>query len=232
MIRFFACMALLAPLAVWADPPHFSEGGFNFQLQYGPGFWTVDQTKLGADPGKDGLMVGPEHARLFDESLRDTHTVSLSAFYNILGHVSVGADLTATGWSLFDITRGGGGMVVGKLAWHPIELFFLKKEKRPIGIDASTFFGVGYGIVGGATSVPGAPNGMDGLLFEWGLNADYFFARYFGLGLYVRGVFLNWEKFYLDFNNRDVPGNTIPLAKPLGGSFWTFGISMTFRAGE
>ena len=236
MIRLVAVMCVLAPMAVWADPPHFSTGGFNFQIQYGPGFWTVDATKLGNDPGKDGLMVGPTNAGLFKESLQNTHTVSLSAAYNILGHVSIGADLTATGWKLFDASRGGGGFVIGKVAWHPIELFFMKKEKRPIGIDASTFFGVGYGIVGGATSVPGFPDGMDGLVFEWGANVDYFFARYFGLGFFARGIFLNWEKFYLDFNNREANTCsgpcTIPLAKPLGGSFWTFGISMTFRAGE
>ena len=237
MIRLIAAMFVLAPMAVWADPPHFSTGGFNFSIQYGPGFWTVDATKLGNDPGKERpgmqrLTVGPTNAGLFKDSLQNTHTVSLSAAYNILGHVSIGADLTATGWRLFDITRGGGGMVIGKIAWHPIELFFLNKEKRPIGIDASTFFGVGYGIVGGATALEGFPNGMDGLVFEWGLNVDYFFARYFGLGFFARGVFLSWEKFYLDFNNRDVEGNTIPLDKPLGGSFWTFGISMTFRAGE
>lgn len=236
MIRLIALVTSLVPLAVWADPPHFSTGGFNFQIQYGPGFWTVDQNKLGTDPGKEGLMVGPTNAQLFKESLQNTHTVSLSASYNILGHASVGADITATGWNLFDVTRGGGGFVIGKIAWHPIELFFLNKEKRPIGLDADTYFGVGYGIVGGATAVAGAPNGMDGLVFEWGLNANYYFARYFGLGLFARGVFLNWSKFYLDFNNRDenTCGGpcTLPLANPLGGSFWTFGISMTFRAGE
>lgn len=232
MIRLIAVLVSLVPLAVWADPPHFSSGGFNFKIEYGIGLWSVDQTKLGNDPGKDGLMVGPTNAQLFKSSLQNTHTVSLSAYYNILGHASVGADLTATGWNLFDTTRGGGGFVIGKVAWHPIELFFLNKEKRPIGLDADTYFGVGYGIVGGATSVPGMPNGMDGLIFEWGLNANYYFARYFGVGAFVRGIFLNWDKFYLDFNNRDVPGNTLPLASPLGGSFWTFGISLIFRAGE
>jgi hypothetical protein len=232
MIRLMAVVALSAPVTVLADVPNFSSGGFNFQIQYGPGFWTVDQTKLANDPGKNGLSVGPTNASLFKESLQNTHTVSLSASYNILGHASIGADLTATGWNLFDATRGGGGFVIGKVAWHPLELFFMKKERRPIGIDFSTFFGLGYGIVGGATSVPGFPDGMDGLIFEWGANVDYFFARYFGLGFFARGIFLNWDKFYLDFNNRDVPGNTIPLAQPLGGSLWTIGISMTFRAGE
>lgn len=269
MIRFCTLVALLAPLFVWADSaidspppmpppssgdltppppppaqsgvPHFSTGGFTFQLQYGPGFWTVDTTRLGADPGKDGLLVGAERAGWFTGMLTDPkhtpgHSVSLSMAYNILGHVSIGADLTATGWNVFDASRGGAGFVIGKLAWHPLELFFLKKEKRPIGLDFSTFFGVGYGIVGGATAAAGNPLGMDGLLFEWGANVDYFFARYFGLGFFARGIFLSWEKFYRDFNNRDANtcGGpcTIPLAKPLGGSFWTFGIAMTFRAGE
>ena len=230
MTRLVSVMVVLVSAVVLADPPNFSAGGFNFQIQYGPGFWTIDQTALGNDPGKNGLPpVGPVNASLFKEMLTTSkhvpaHTVSLSLAYNILGHASVGADITATGWEIFDAARGGGGFVIGKVAWHPIELFFMNKEKRPIGLDASTFFGVGYGIVGGATSVPGFPDGMDGLIFEWGANVDYFFARYFGLGFFARGIFLNWEKFYLDFNNRDVPGNTIPLAKPLGGSFWTFGL--------
>ena len=44
--------------------------------------------------------------------------------------------------------------------------------------------------------------------------------------------YVTQNRAYLDYNNRDVAGNTIPLAKPLGGSFWTFGLSLTFRAGE
>ena len=267
MIRLCTAVALLAPLAVWAQEtlppmpppsasdlsspppappaqtnvPNFSAGGFNFQLQYGPGFWTVATPSLGADPGKNGLVVGPERAALFTGMLNDPkhspgHVVSLSLSYNILGHVSLGADITATGWNIFDDARGGGGFAIGKIAWHPLELFFMNKEKRPIGLDFSTFFGLGYGIVGGATAAAGNPLGMDGLIFEWGANVDYFFAKSFGLGFFARGVFLNWEKFYLDFNHRDADtcGGpcTIPLAKPLGGSFWTFGISMTFRAGD
>ncbi|MFO0600925.1 MAG: hypothetical protein U0228_36785 [Myxococcaceae bacterium] len=216
-----------------AEVPKFKKGGFNFQIQYGPGFWTVDATKLGNDPGKDGLVVGATAATAFKGMLPDPgHTVSISAYYNILGHASIGADLTAQGWKLADPSRGGGGFLVGKVAWHPLELFFLQKEERPIGLDVNTYFGVGYGIVGGATSIAGLPTGMDGLLFEWGLNADYYFARYFGLGFFARGIFLSWDKFYFDYNNRDVPGNTVTLSQPLGGSMWTFGLSLTFRAGE
>ncbi len=237
MIRLIGLATLLASSAALADPPNFSAGGFNLQIQYGPGFWTIDKTKLGADPGKNGLSVGDERAGLFTGMVNDPkhtpgHTVSLSIAYNILGHASIGADLTATGWNVFDATRGGAGFAIGKVAWHPLELFFMKKEKRPIALDFSTFFGLGYGIVGGATELAGQPLGMDGLIFEWGANVEYFFTRAFALGFFVRGVFLNWDKFYLDFNNRDVPGNTIPLASPLGGSFWTVGITLNFRGGD
>ena len=237
MIRLITLATLMASGVVLADPPNFSAGGFNLQLQYGPGFWTVDKAKLGADPGNGVLRVGPQNAEYFTGMLQNPahtpgHTLSISAAYNILGHASIGADITATGWNVFDASRGGGGFAIGKVAWHPLELFFMKKDKRPIALDFSTFFGVGYGIVGGATDLAGQPMGMDGLLFEWGANVEYFLARSFGLGFFARGIFFNWDKFYLDFNNRDLPGNTLPLASPLGGSFWTFGLTLNFRAGD
>jgi hypothetical protein len=224
--RLLTCLFLLLPGLVWADPPKFSTGGFNFQIQYGPGFWNMDQKGLETqlttthDPGGAAIFVG---------DLVNTHTVGLSAAYNIMGHVSLGADFNATGWKLDQDTRGGAGFLAGKIAWHPLELIFMKKEQRPIPLDFNTFFGLGYGIAGGGRI---NPRGMDGLLFEWGANVDYFFSRFFGLGFFARGVFFNWNKFYLDYNNRDVPGNTITLDKPSGGAFWTFGLALTFRAGE
>jgi hypothetical protein len=117
------------------------------------------------------------------------------------------------------------GIVTGYLAWHPLELGWLKKASRPIGLDVSTLFGVGYGIVG-------QNRGMDGLVLQWGLNIDYFFARTFGIGLFAKGTFLQWDKFYLDYNNRDLPGNTLPVSGGSVGSFWTLGLALNFRAGE
>ncbi|MBL9038875.1 MAG: hypothetical protein JNG84_10195, partial [Archangium sp.] len=87
------------------------------------------------------------------------------------------------------------------------------------------FFGVGYGIVGQRT-------GIDGLVLEAGFQADYFFTRFFGLGFFVRGVFLNGSSFYLDYNNRSLPGNTLALPQGSGGSFTTLGFTLQFRAGE
>lgn len=207
-----------APVAALADPPHFSQGGFLFSVQYGPGFWALDRQGLGE-------QVGADNADLFITDATNTHTVTLRAAYNILGHASISADFTATGWDITTPQRGGAGFVVGAVTWHPLELVFLKKERRPIPLDVGTYFGIGYGIAG-------ERRGMDGLLLEWGLNADWFFTRYFGLGFFARGTFFKWDNFYIDYNNRTVPGATIPLPKGSGGAFWTIGVSLTFRAGE
>lgn len=221
MFRFVGFLTALLATVALADPPKFKEGGFNFQIQYGPGFWTMPKAQLEADPAV-GVEAGP-----FVDMLQNTHTVSISAYYNILGHASIGADLTATGWRLTDSTRGGGGFAIGKIAWHPMQLFFLQKDERPFGLDVNTYFGVGYGIVGGPI-VSGSSRGMDGLIFEWGFNADYYFTKFFGLGLFARGVFLNWDRYILDYDGKVYAA----MGKPLGGSFWTFGLSLTFRGGE
>jgi hypothetical protein len=209
---------VLLPLIAWADPPNFSAGGFVMTLQYGPGFWGLDQKKLAS-------QVGDSLAGTFVTDSQNSHTVSVEAGYNILGHATISAALTGTGWNLFDANRGGAGFLVGAVAWHPLELVFMKKERRPFGLDFSPFFGVGYGISGQTV-------GMDGLVFEAGLNVDYYFTRYFGLGLFARGVLLNWKSFYLDYNNRSQPGASIALTDPSGGSFWTLGLALHFRAGE
>jgi hypothetical protein len=210
----------LATSSAWADPPKFSEGGFVFSMQYGPGFWVINEADLAA-------QVGAQYASVFVSDLKTSHTLSLRAAYNILGHASVGVDFTGTGWNVFSSNRGGAGFIVGTVGWHPLEAVFkiMKYEKRPVNFDISTCFGIGYGIAGQTL-------GSDGLTLEWTFNFDWFFTRYFALGLFTRGAFLKWNSLYLDFNNRDVPGNTIPLPNGLGGAFWTVGLSLNFRAGE
>lgn len=222
MIRCALVLGVLAGGTALADPPKFSQGGFLFSVSYGPGFWAFDRALLA------GQMKAPATAADADVFIADavtSHTVSLRAGYNILGHASLGADFTATGWDITTPQRGGAGMLTGYVAWHPLELVWMKKETRPIGLDVSTMFGVGYGICG-------ENRGMDGLVLQWGLNADYFFARYFGAGLFAKGTFLQWDKFYLDYNNRDLPGNTIAVPNGSRGSFWTIGVALTFRAGD
>jgi len=218
MFRCVLMAGLITAGAALAEPPKFSEGGFLFSVMYGPGIWGFNRTLLAE-------QVGTANADIYIADAVTSHAVSLRAGYNILGHASLGVDFSATGWDITTPDRGGGGLVTGYLAWHPLELVWMKKAQRPIGLDVSTMFGVGYGIMG-------ERRGMDGLVLQWGLNADYFFARYFGLGLFAKGSFLQWDKFYVDYNNRDLPGATIPAPKGSGGSFWTLGIALTFRAGD
>ena len=218
MIRLLLVCLMLAAAPVLADGPNFSSGGFTLSIQYGPGFWGMDRPKL-------STQVGPDLANTFITELQNTHTVSLRAGYNIKGHVSISADLTGTGWNITAPNRGGAGFLTGTVAWHPLELVFMNKEKRPVPLDISPFFGIGYSIVGETT-------GADGLIFQTGFNADYFFTRYFGLGLFVRAFFMSYDKFYIDYYSRGQPGADLPLPQSSGGNFVTFGIAVHFRAGE
>ena len=204
----------LAAGTAWADPPKFSQGGFVFSVDYGPGIWALDRAHLAA-------QVTDPLAGIFISDAQSTHTVALSAGYNIKGHASLGASFTATGWNVFNPDRGGAGFLTGFVAWHPLELVWMNKEQRPFPLDASTSFGVGYGIAGQRT-------GMDGLVLQWALKVDYFFARYFGVGLFVRGTFLEWNKFYTNFNDRIGPD----LPNGSGGAFWHLGLALHFRAGD
>ncbi len=223
MFRLICAVAVLTTSSALADPPKFSQGGFNFDLRYGPGWWEMDAAHVAAQAGPLGSQfVGQLAAGNRTEA---SHTLGLALAYNILGHASLGVDFTATGWNVFNAARGGAGFLTGKLAWHPLELFFLNKEQRPIPLDFNTSFAVGYGIAGGG----GSPSlGMDGVVFQWGLDVQYFFARYFALGAYVKGTFFDWRKLYTDFDNQVF----VELPNGSGGNFWSLGFTLTFRAGE
>ena len=217
MRRLLWLLAALLPSLCMAAGPNFSEGGLVIGLQYGLTSWNLDRPGLAS-------QVGDANAALFADPVSSpTQTASLRIGYNILGHATVEADITGTGWSLSESTRGGGGFGVGVVHWHPMELFFHKKE-RPIPIDPSIFGGAGYGIAGSA-------RGMDGLVFEGGLNVDYFFVKMVAVSLYARGIFLRWDKFYLNYDQRAVPGNTVALPQSSGGVLWNYGIALDFRFG-
>ncbi|MBI3180698.1 MAG: hypothetical protein HYZ28_01000 [Myxococcales bacterium] len=214
MARSVVLLAVLAPAWASAGAPDFSKGGLVFGLQYGPGSWLLDRARL-TD------QVGQPNADLFVGEAQGTHTASIRLGYNILGHATVEAALTGTGWNVFNASRGGAGFLVGIVRWHPMELVW-RDQVRPVPIDASALFGVGYGIAG-------QDRGMDGAVLEVGVDADYWFSKAVGAGLFARGVLLQWSSFYLDYDNRAQPGATINLTRGSGGSFWTFGVALSFR---
>ena len=212
---------LLLSLPALADPPKFSSGGVIFGVQYGPGLWSFDR-------GFIGSQVGQGFADAYIGDLRgwpDAQTLAIRLGYNILGHASIEVNLLATGWALSEPSRGGGGFLTGILAWHPLQIVFMNKEKRPIPIDFSIFFGAGYGIVGQRL-------GMDGLVWQWGMTVDYWFNRFIGLGAFVRGTFPRFGAMYLDYDNRSAAGNTLQLPQTSGGMFWHPGLELLLRFGD
>jgi hypothetical protein len=206
-------------LMLWANtalaaPPQFSSGGFTFNVAYGISFWNINKDLL-------AKQTTQAFADIVATDFESFHSVNLRLAYTILGHVSVGIDFLATGWQIDNTGRGGAGFLVGSLTWHPLELVFLKKERRPIPLDVGILLGGGYGLAGERL-------GMDGPVFQLALMADYFFVKYFALGATFRTNFLLFNKLYTNFNDRvyrDLPQGS-------GGQQFQLALTLTFRAGE
>lgn len=211
MKSFIAATVLLA-LPAFAAQPDFGKGGAVIGLQYGYGIWNLDRAKLAA-------QVGQSDADIVVNDTRNGHSATLRLGYNILGHATVEALVTATGWNLTEADRGGGGFITGGAHWHPLELFL---KGKPRFYDASVFLGLGHGLMG-------QNRGMDGLVWQYGLGADFFFSRILALGVFFRSTQLNFNSFYLDYNNRALEGATLALPQGSGGSFMQFGATLTLR---
>jgi hypothetical protein len=228
---FVGLIIAVAPSTAFAEleVPNFSKGGVLIGFDYGIGLWGIDRPSLD--------MTVPFIGDSFANQLQNTHTLGISLGYNIMGHATLGVVFTATGWDVFAPTRGGSGSLLGTIAWHPLELVFLNKDKRPFGLDCSTFAGFGYGVTG--ISGNGSPAyGADGFVAMWGLNADYFFTKNFGVGLFAKIFFLRYGTFYFDWDsahsNPPGPGSSVGLGPSNNnvGIFSQLGIEVLLRVGE
>lgn len=219
---FVSLIIVVAPLSAAAlEVPKFKKGGVLISLQAGAAVPHLDDANL------NSLFTG---AFLFTRQVQTAPGVGFRLGYNILGHASVGADFTATGWDVFNDNRGGSGYLVGYVAWHPMELFFLKKDERPFGLDFNTHVGLGYGIVGGSQP---AAWGMDGIAVQWGFAIDYFLNRYFAVEFFAKVNFLQFDKFYFDWDSahRGGPG-AININPRGGGTWWHTGLALVLRIGD
>jgi hypothetical protein len=229
---FVGLIIAVVPSTAFAEleVPNFSKGGVLIGFDYGIGLWGVDTNSL--------KMTEPYLTDGFVGQFQNTHTLGISLGYNILGHATIGVSFTATGWDVFAPTRGGSGSLMGTIAWHPLELVFMKKDKRPFGLDVSTFAGFGYGIVGTSASSTTPALGMDGFVAMWGLNADYFFTKNFGVGLFAKIFFLRYGTFYTDWDsahsNPPGPGSSSGLGPSNNneGIFSQLGIELILRVGD
>ncbi|MFL5320259.1 MAG: hypothetical protein ACJ790_11435 [Myxococcaceae bacterium] len=202
---FFAVPAL-------ADTPEFQKGGVMIGLQYGWGLWNLDRAKLAG-------QVGDADAATLVGDTQNGHSANFSLGYNILGHATIEATITGTGWNLTEGNRGGGGFITGAAHWHPIQIFL---KDQPRFYDASVFLGAGYGIMG-------ENRGIDGFVWQWGVDADIYFAKTLAVTVFYRSTQLNMNSFYIDYNNRRDPGNTVNLPQGSGGSFGQVGIGLRLR---
>ena len=228
-----AALCVFAPLSAQAlDVPNFSKGGAVFGFEFGPGAWVVDPAFMAAQmpPTFDGYTA-PQLSQWWAGSLRNSYVLSLHLGYNILGHASIELSVTATGWNATSADSGGAGFAGGVLRWHPLQLLWtiLKKDPRPFGLDASLWFGWGYGIAGfHATSSSPFAMGMDGFAWQFGFDAEYFFAKNFGVSLGLRGCFPGWNQLFLNFEQRYGP----MLPQTVGGAFWAPFIGVVLRSGD
>ena len=200
------------------EVPDFSRGGFVLSLEYSPwAAWSFDQAHLAS-------QVGDLAAGVFIAQAKSQHTASLHMAYNVLAHGRRG--LHGHGLEHRRPRPGRRRLPRGHGRLAPAAAGVDAPGPAAFGrVDLKVYFGAGYGIAGQST-------GMDGLVTELGFDAMFFFSRYFALGLYGRLMFLQWDKFYLDYYGRDRPGMTIPLPQGSGGTFGSFGFAMHFRAGD
>lgn len=209
LVVFSLCLSS----AVQAAEADFSTGAFRLGLRYGVTQLSVS-TPQGEVPG------------FFDDASRQPISPGLSLGYNILGHVTLAADLSGAGWNLQENNRGGGGMLVGSLSWHPLQLFWLN-ERRPLPFDLEFGFGMGYGIFGQERKLSALGFTLDNSfsadarVYQGSVLAHYYFGRAIGLGLYARGAVLDWQKLYTGF--------TVDMDPSISGQVWTFGANLEFR---
>lgn len=202
-MRALALAVLLVPGIAFAH-----EGGLTFGLQYGLGDWSFDEARLAQQVGHP----------LAQDFLAHTHmgqALDLHAGYNILGYGGLELDATATGWNVTTSDRGGGGFVGGVGSFSPFNFFMA--HDRPW--DAQLLLGYAYGLVGQTEA-------MNGGVFQWGLRGEYFVTPSVSVGLALRFFHPGFGNFILDYNNRDLPGNTLPLPNGSGGMFWMLGAQL------
>ncbi len=205
-------------LAPEADPRVRRARGFAFRLEGGRAMWSLDAGRI--EEQVSGELRG-EIQSLMVESTHNAPSITLHLGYNILGHATIGAEICATGWDVFDSSRGGGGLAAGTLSWHPAELL---AELLPIGLlrqrtwDASFFAGAGWGAVG-------KDRALRGDFVVLGARAEIYFADWFTLGASVRSFLLRFDEYVVHWDNDEF----VTLPDRSGGSLLVPSIAVTMR---
>jgi hypothetical protein len=183
--------------------------------------WVLNQDKVAAQ------VRERDDVSLFFNPLRDGIAGSLRGGYNVFGHGHIGFNFLATGWDITNSSRGGGGYIGGEIGWHPIslaELFLKDGLLKDKWYDFWLETGCGYGIVG-------KDRAMDGLVASFGLGTEGFPAPWVSIGLRITWYFPFFGRYIRDYDNRDLPGNTIDLPDKSGGKFFALTGHINFHFG-
>jgi hypothetical protein len=216
-VKTYALLGLLAMCPLVAGAQSARAEGVVLRIEPGYAYWNLDGPKIAGQAASSlGGFAGDDVRFFLVDQTPNAPAVALLLGYNILGHVTLAAELTATGWDVSNRERGGAGFLAGTLAWHPAELFAQLKE-RPW--DAQLYFGAGYGVMG-------EQRALDGLHYELGLRAEYFLSRSFSIGAALRYLPLSFGRYALDWNG-DV---FIPLPQGSGGSLFVPSLTLAVHA--
>lgn len=217
MFRHILFWSFLTSATALSAPADFSKGALELGLRYGLGFLSMDSS------------FG-EATAVFPAEARGAPAASLSLGYNILGHASLTLDVTPTGWNLRDNERGGGGFVGGLASWHPLSLVW-NDNSRPLPLDVQLGFGAAYALFGqrrvyDVLIASWEDNyALEGWAFQSAFEANYYFTSNLGLGLYLRGFLVNWDKRYSNLEKNIY----VSFPEGRGAQFWTGGLRLTLR---
>ncbi len=192
--------------------------GFAFRLEGGRAMWTLDGEQIASQLSP---QLRTEVQTLMVDGTHNAPAVTMHLAYNFLGHATVGAELTATGWSVFTPGRGGGGLAAMTLAWHPAELL---ADLIPIGLfrqrawDVSLFGGAGWGAVG-------KDRALRGMHTLFGARAEIYLAPWLAVGGSIKRHGLRFSEYVIHWDNNRF--ETLPDTS--GGSLFVPSISVALR---
>ena len=208
------------PAAALADGPLTTPGvpaaatGEGMVVRLEPGFamWHLSANTLEPQVGSRAgeiptLMIG---------ETKNAFAMTLGIGYDIKGQVTLGLELTGTGWNIGSSNRGGAGLSSFTVAWHPLASFVHTGKMRVL--DVSIFAGAGWGVVG-------QDRAMRGLIITTGIRAEAYLAPWISMGATLRWDPLFFNRYVINWN----AGQGIDLPKGSGGSVLVPAFTLAFH---
>jgi hypothetical protein len=195
-----------------------ASNGFVLGFEFGGGPFSANSAEIvgNSKGGVTADQAGPFTTAITSSWLPD---LDLHLGYNVLGHVAVEGVFAATGWSLTNSNRGGGGFAGARVTWYPMQIFFPKRI-WDVGIE----LGGGYSLIGGPPPSGSPTYGMEGPYFNFALTAEIYPVPNVSIEIFYRYYDLFWNKFFLDYNNNV----SVPISN-FAASWNVIGLGVNFH---